>query len=150
MRRPAVKKAIWPFVNNISQIYLTIELPLRIATLFFSRAMVFPGICLCVCVRSVANCVWLLVIPWTVACQAPLSMEFFQTRILEWGAISSSRGSSHPWDWTHVSCISCIGRLILCHWTIWEAHFLGYVLANNVLHIQLLFSAFLNIELTLC
>ena len=25
--------------------------------------------------------------PWTVACQAPLSMGFFQARILEWVAI---------------------------------------------------------------
>ena len=30
----------------------------------------------------------------TVAHQAPLFMEFFQTRILEWVAISFSRGSS--------------------------------------------------------
>ena len=29
-----------------------------------------------------------------------------QTRILEWGAISSSRGSSRPRDWTWVSCIA--------------------------------------------
>ena len=43
-----------------------------------------------------------LVIPGTVACQAPLSMGFFffffhgilQARILEWVAISFSRGSS--------------------------------------------------------
>ena len=27
-----------------------------------------------------------------------------QARILEWVAIFSSRGSSWPWDWTHVSC----------------------------------------------
>jgi len=32
--------------------------------------------------------------PWTVTCQAPLSMGFFQARILEWVAISFSRGSS--------------------------------------------------------
>ena len=32
------------------------------------------------------------VIPWTVACQAPLSMGFFQARILEWIAISFSTG----------------------------------------------------------
>ena len=38
--------------------------------------------------------------PWTVACQAPLSMGFFQGRILEWVAISSSRGSSWPRDQT--------------------------------------------------
>ena len=30
-----------------------------------------------------------------------------QVRILEWVAISYSRGSSWPRDWTHVSCISC-------------------------------------------
>ena len=33
-----------------------------------------------------------LATPWTVACQAPLSMA----RILEWVAISFSRGSSQP------------------------------------------------------
>ena len=37
----------------------------------------------------------------------------FQARILEWVAISSSRGSSRPRDQTHVSCVSCIGRQIL-------------------------------------
>ena len=31
--------------------------------------------------------------PWTMACQAPLSMGVFQPRILEWVAISFSRGS---------------------------------------------------------
>ena len=42
-----------------------------------------------------------------------------QARILEWVAISSSRGSSWSRDWTH---ISCTGRQILYHWAIWEAH----------------------------
>ena len=32
------------------------------------------------------------------------------TRIMEWVVIQFSRGSSQPRDWTHVSCISCIGR----------------------------------------
>ena len=41
---------------------------------------------------------------WTVACQSPLSMGFFQGRILEWVAISSSRASSQPRDQTQVSC----------------------------------------------
>ena len=49
--------------------------------------------------------------------------EISQARILKWVVISSSRGSSWPWDWTH---ISCIGRQILYHWTIFEA--LGKVL----------------------
>ena len=30
----------------------------------------------------------------------------FQAKILEWDAISSSRGSSRPKDWTHISCVS--------------------------------------------
>ena len=34
-------------------------------------------------------------------------------RILEWVVIFSSRGSSRPRDPTHVSCVSCIGRLVL-------------------------------------
>ena len=36
-----------------------------------------------------------------------------QARILEWVAISSSKGSSRPRDLTHVSCGSCIDRWIL-------------------------------------
>ena len=43
--------------------------------------------------------------PWTVARQAPLSLGILQARILEWVAILSSRGSSHPRDGTQVSCI---------------------------------------------
>ena len=35
-----------------------------------------------------------------------------QARILEWVAISLSRGSSWPRNWTHISCID---RWILCH-----------------------------------
>ena len=37
----------------------------------------------------------------------------FQTRILEWVAISYFRGSSPPRDWTLISCISSIGRWVL-------------------------------------
>ena len=40
-----------------------------------------------------------------VALQAPLSMEFFQARLLDWIAISSSRESSQPREWTHISFI---------------------------------------------
>jgi len=36
-----------------------------------------------------------------------------QARILEWVAISSSRGSSPPRDGNCVSCVSCIGRRVL-------------------------------------
>jgi len=36
-------------------------------------------------------------------------------RILEWVAMTSFRGSSQPRDWTHVSCVSCIGSQVLYH-----------------------------------
>ena len=52
--------------------------------------------------------------PWSVAFQAALAMEFSRQEILEI-AISFSRESSWSWDWTHASCISCIGRWIQHH-----------------------------------
>ena len=41
-------------------------------------------------------------------------------RILAGAAISSSRGSFQPRNWTPVSCNSCNVRRVLCHWAIWE------------------------------
>ena len=45
---------------------------------------------------------------WTVALypMAPLTHEILQARILEWVAISFSRGSSQPSDGTRVSCVA--------------------------------------------
>ena len=43
-----------------------------------------------------------------------------QARILEQVAISSSRGSSWPRNWTHVFCVSCMGRCILYHCATWQ------------------------------
>ena len=53
--------------------------------------------------------------------------EILQARILEWVAISFSRGSSQPRDWTH---ISCIGKWILYHWATREVYYLCPVLYN--------------------
>ena len=66
---------------------------------------------------------------WTTVCVAKSCLTFCgpmdcsppgssvhgisQASILEWGAISFSRGSSRPRNWTWVSCT---GRLILHHW----------------------------------
>ena len=57
--------------------------------------------------------------PWTVAYQAPQATVhgIFQARILEWVAISFSRGSSQPRDWTWVSFIA--GRCFTI-WTTWK------------------------------
>ena len=52
--------------------------------------------CACVCVRARVHAlshIQLFAAPWTVAHQGPLSMGFFQARILQWDTISYSRGS---------------------------------------------------------
>ena len=49
-----------------------------------------------------------------------------QARILEWVAISFSRGSSRPRDQTLVSCISGIGRQVLYH-----GHHLGGLISSS-------------------
>ena len=56
-------------------------------------------------VRSLSH-VQLFAASWTVAHQAPLSMGFSRHELLEWVAISFSRGSSWPRDRTQVSCIA--------------------------------------------
>ena len=56
-------------------------------------------------------------------------------RILEWVAISSSRGPSQPRDWT---LVSCIGRWNLYHWAIWEIHFAHCGEPNGILIMNVL------------
>ena len=60
------------------------------------------------CSRCCFSRVWLCMTPWTVVCQAPLSMEILQARILEWVAMASSRGSSWPRGRTCFSYVSGI------------------------------------------
>ena len=61
---------------------------------------------LCGCSVTYLGCVQFFATPWNVAHQAPLSMGFPRQEILEWVAISSSRGFSWPWDQTHIFCIA--------------------------------------------
>ena len=50
-------------------------------------------------------------------CSPPGSsaLAILQARVLEWVAISSSRGSPQPRDWIHIPGTFCIGRQILYH-----------------------------------
>ena len=41
--------------------------------------------------------------------------RILQARIMEWDAMSSSRGSSRPRDQTHISCVYC---MCLLHWQV--------------------------------
>ena len=70
---------------------------------------------------------WACVLSWVwlfVTSPGPSVHGVISGRILEWVAIFSSRESSQPRDPTLVSCGSCIGRWILCHWATWAAAFL--------------------------
>ena len=55
---------------------------------------------------------------WSVACHGYSVHGIFQARILEQVAISCSRWSSWPRDWTQIPCIA---RQILYHWSTWES-----------------------------
>ena len=76
--------------------------------------------CVCVCVHSgsvVSNSMW----PPGLYLTRLSAHGIFQDRILEWIAISYSKGSFWPRDRTHISWVSCISRQILYHWASWEA-----------------------------
>ena len=84
-----------------------------------------PRTCVCVCVRACAHtckcaCVSSLNLCNPMGCSPPGSSvnRISQARVLEWVAISWSRGFSQPRDRTPVSCA---GRRILEHCATWEA-----------------------------
>ena len=75
---------------------------------------------------------WIYYYSWCAQSHSPLcnsvnnsppdssACGIFLARILEWVDMPSSRGSSWPRDWIHVSYISCIGR-----WILYQYHHLG-------------------------
>ena len=66
-------------------------------------------------------------------CQLDPSVHgVLQVRILEWVAISSSRGSFRPRGWSQVSCVSCMGRWILYLCVTWEALLRWCALLNSL------------------
>ena len=68
-------------------------------------------VCVCVCTHLVDQSCLTLCDP--VNCSLPgfSVCGILQARILEWVAVSSSRGSSRPRDQSLVSYVSCTGRL---------------------------------------
>ena len=67
------------------------------------------------CVCSVAQLCPTLCDPHGLAHQVPLSMGFFQARILEWVVISSFRGSSQTRDQTYIFLVFCIAGQFFTH-----------------------------------
>ena len=87
----------------------------------------FQGVCVCVCM-CVCVCLHVCTKPCPTLCNSldcglPGSSVrgIFQVKIQEWDAISCSKGSSWPRDWTHVSRVSRIGRQFLYQHTTLEA-----------------------------
>ena len=76
-------------------------------------------VCMHACLR--AQCCLTLCHPVVCSLLSFSVHGVFQARILEWVAISSSRGSFLPKDWTHLSCVSCIVGRFFIAWAIREA-----------------------------
>ena len=72
---------------------------------------------------SVAQSYLTLCVPMDCSLPGSSIQGIFQARILEWVAISSSRGSSRFRDWTCVSCVFCIAGGFFTFWAIREAWF---------------------------
>ena len=62
------------------------------------------------CMLNRFSQVWLFATVWTISLPGSSVHGVLQARILEWTAVSSSRGSSQP-----CASISCIGRRVLYH-----------------------------------
>ena len=86
------------------------------------KSQTWLSTCAC-CVLNHFSRVWLFVTPWTVACQG----------YMEWVAMTFSRGSSWPRDWTWVSYVSCIGSLLL----VAPGNIITHKEAKNYRHIQI-------------
>ena len=65
---------------------------------------ILPCVCMCLC-ACVLSCVQLFLTPWTVAHQAPLSMDFLSKNTGA-GCHFLLQGSSWPRDGIQVSCIA--------------------------------------------
>ena len=87
---------------NIAQLHLSFE------KINFPSATLVTERYVRECILNCFSHVWLFATPWTVVCQAPLSMGYgiLQARILEWVVMPFYRGSSWPRNQTWVSCIS--------------------------------------------
>ena len=75
------RAAWWAAVYGVAQSWIRLK---RLSSSSSRKNTMLVNILMCVHMLSHFSCVWLFVTPWTVACQAPLS-------ILEWVAMYSSR-----------------------------------------------------------
>ena len=81
--------------------------------------MIVVGLRTTLCVCWVTVMPDYFVTPWTEACKAPLSLELPRQEYWS-GCHFVHQGIFLTRDRTHVSCVSCIGRQILYHYTTWK------------------------------
>ena len=100
---------------------LKLDAPKQCEFLLFSNCLHLSWHLVCVSVAQLC-----LTLCESMACSLPDSSVHgvLQARILEWVAISSSRGSSLPRDWSQVSCTA--GRFFTV-WATSEAQLLTYI-----------------------
>ena len=85
----------------------------------------------CACTQSLSH-VQLFAIPWTVARQAPLSMEFSRQEYWNGLPFPSPWESSQPRNQTQVSCISYTTGGFFTAEPTWEAQGLAYLSAMSI------------------
>ena len=109
---------MWNNRKICTSIYISLSISLPPSLLPYLSLPLIPGVG--VCTQSLGG-VKLFCDPMDCSPFGSSVHGIFPARIQEWVAISSSRRSSQPRDWTRVSGVSCIGAWILCHWATCEA-----------------------------
>ena len=107
--RPQLFRVELPHSRSCFALWLVLPLFIQYSKLLIGK------MCVCVCVCM--SCSVVLCNPMDCSPPGSLVHGISQARILEWVAISFSRRSSPPRDWTWVSCIA--GRVFTI-WTIRE------------------------------
>ena len=101
--------SIDPYKNGKTYIYICVCV--CVSNLIFSISPVCVCVCVCVCV--LLSHVWLFATPWTVACQASLSMEF--SRQEHWSGLPFPFPQKPSNFWLiHFSSLICIFPIFLC------------------------------------
>ena len=100
----------WPWSDGKTAFSLTVLCTAGLHRLAWLNLSIFPS------TVEIVECQLLSCVRFSVR-------GIFQARILEWIAISYSRGSSQLWDRTCIFCFAYTGRHFLNPCTIWEASF---------------------------
>jgi len=125
-------------VNKLPFSHIFIQTHTPTHSLSLSISLSFP-----VCTCSFAKSCLTLCNSMDCSHLVPSVCGIFQARILEWVALSYSKGSSWPMYWTYVSHSSCTGRWIIYHWanssnlSLFWLNF--YYLANDIYSTSLSF-----------